>query len=217
VGKLFDWLYLKGKVPPVPKVIGARLPERTILPPIHAEFVNRNMVDEFHLSQKFERTFAASGLEHCSPFCDLALARAAFTITDKLKIRFHVSKYVLRRALATIVDDEFRQLPKFPQRMRYDVAFAETLDEVAREALSDASVQRRNLFEPHSIRRLFRSRRERPYSAEAAMRLWTAVLTEIWAQLFLDQRGAATAAPSDPSNAAERPLVPFERTLVRAH
>ncbi len=197
VGKLLDRLYARGKVPSVPSVPGAHLPARTVLPPMQPEFVNANLLAEFQLSPKFERTFAASGLEHRSPFLDVDLARAAFSITDALKIRRRINKYVLRKALATIVDDEFCGLAKFPQRMRYDLAFAETLDRIAAEPLSDANVRRRGLFEPASIRALFVRPPGQPYSAEAAMRIWTALLTEYWAELFVDDRAGLRAADQD--------------------
>jgi asparagine synthase (glutamine-hydrolysing) len=196
MGKVFERLYYKGEVPPAPRVKGARWPVPSELQAVQSEFVNINMAAGFQVGvcmdiHKFERTFAAAGLEYSSPFYDLDLVRSAYTITDKLKIRYGVQKYILRRALATIVDDEFRQLPKFPQRMKYDRAFAEVLDEVAGAALADDNVRRRGWFDPDDIRALFRPDRNRPYSAEAAMRLWTATLTEYWAQLFVDGRTAA--------------------------
>jgi asparagine synthase (glutamine-hydrolysing) len=202
LAKIAGYAYQRGRVPPVPRVWGARMPGSSSLPPVGAEFVNVNCAKVYpHLgerrSYKHDRAYGAWGLEARSPFHDVEFARAAFTITDRLKIRGRADKYVLRKAVATVVPEEFGSLPKFPQRMRYDLEFAEALDAVAVPALADEEVQRRGLFEPDGIRRLFRRRADRPYSPEAAMRLWTAVLTEYWAQQFVDRRRAIEHSPGD--------------------
>ena len=139
--------------------------------------------------RKFERTFAASNVEHRSPFWDRRLIEAAFEVSDRLKIRGRANKYVLRKALAGIVPHEFLSVPKHPQCMRYDATFAEALDALARTMLTPERVRERNLFDAASIARLSRRAPGTAYAPEAGMRIWTAVLTECWAQLFLDQQG----------------------------
>lgn len=190
-GKVLDWLYYRGKVPPVPIVLDASLPGRPQLPPLQDEYLNRVLASGYQRSfaqglRKFDRTFAAYGLEHRSPFCDRGLAEAAFMVSDRLKIRGRQNKYVLRKAVAGIVPAEFVGVPKHPQRMKYDAAFADALDEVARVFLAPGPVRERGLFDPAGIELLFRRAPGRPYAPEAAMRVWTAVLTECWARLFLD-------------------------------
>jgi asparagine synthase (glutamine-hydrolysing) len=176
------------------------MPGRSELPPVRAEYVNINCARVYprlgeRRGYKHDRAYGAWGLEARSPFHDVEFARTAFTITDRLKIRGRTNKYVLRKALAMVVPEQFRRVPKFPQRMKYDLEFAEALDAVAASALSDEAVRRRGLFEPEGIRRLFRPRQDQPYSAEAAMRLWTAVLTEYWAQEFVDRPGRSGSQP----------------------
>ena len=192
LGKALDRAHNRGRVPPVPRVPGARMPERPTLPPVGAEFVNVCCARTYGLKrgQKFDRAFAAWGQEARSPFYDPELCRVAFAITDRLKLRGRTDKYILRRAAAKVVPEEFLAIPKFPQRMRYDLAFAEALDAIAASVLSEPAVRRRGLFSPDGIRRLFRPRADRPYASEAAMRLWTAALTECWAQQFVDRRAA---------------------------
>jgi len=220
LGKALDRVYNRQSVPPVPGVLGARMPEPTTLPPLGPEFVNVNCalsLPRGKRGQKFDRTFAAWGLEARGPFYDREFCRAMFSITEQLKLRGGTNKYILRRALAKVVPPEFIDTPKFPQRMRYDMAFSSALEAVAAQALTEDAIRRRGLFAPEGVRRLFRRSSGRPYSAEAAMRLWTAVLTELWAQHFVDRRGAPMSAHDDPSSAAERPLVAaFDRTPARA-
>lgn len=222
IGSVLNRLHYRGKVPPAPEIPGARWPEPPAPPAVGLELINLKMAAGFQLGvctdiHKYERTLAAFGVEYRSPFYDLELVRSAYTITDRLKIRNRVEKYILRSALSTIVDDEFCHLAKFPQRMKYDLAFADALDAVAASTLSEEAVRGRGLFEPEGIRRLFRSRADRPYAPEAAMRLWTAVLTELWAQQFVDGRSAIGRKCQDDVWAEARPGAPrTSRTGARS-
>jgi asparagine synthase (glutamine-hydrolysing) len=118
----------------------------------------------------------------------------AFTIDEQLKIRKGVEKYIFRTSLASVVPQKFRSIPKHPQRMRYDLEFSDCLDKEADTLLSPDSVKSRGFFEQQSIDRLRRRSAGRPYAAEAAMRLWTALATETWARLFLDNRAPRAAS-----------------------
>jgi hypothetical protein len=48
----------------------------------------------------------------------------------------------------------------------------------------------RGWFDPQEVERISRRLGQKRYHAEAAMRLWTMIVSEIWAQLYLDNRGA---------------------------
>lgn len=202
LGKLFDRLYFKGKVPPMPRVKGAKaLFELSTLPAFGPEFINRSMAGGYQLGmcrslQKFDRTFAASGIEYRSPFYDLDLVRSAYTITDRLKLQGRKAKVILREALAPLVPERFTQIRKFPQRMKYDIAFADALDSLSDTMLSPERVERRGIFEPEDIRRLRGRAPGQAYPPEAAMRLWTAILTEYWAEFFLDGGPLADEPPT---------------------
>ena len=138
---------------------------------------------------KYERSFAAWGVGHRSPYCDVAFARAAYSISDSLKIRGRIQKYILRKAMSSVVPDEFLQVPKRMQTLRQDTVFADTLDELCSAVLSDSAVKNHGYFEYSAIEKLRRRSPGKPYRREAAMRLWTALTTELWAQEFLDRRG----------------------------
>jgi hypothetical protein len=47
------------------------------------------------------------------------------------------------------------------------------------------------LFEPAYVTELFRRARGQPYGAERSRRIWSLLLTEIWARSFLDRAGSA--------------------------
>jgi uncharacterized protein (DUF2384 family) len=78
-------------------------------------------------------------------------------------------------------------------KMKHDQVFSDALDTLADSILSREQIERRGFMDFATIERLRRRRPERPYSSEGAMRLWTALLTEIWAHQFLDLRGARPA------------------------
>jgi asparagine synthase (glutamine-hydrolysing) len=194
-GKALDWIYFRNSVPAVPAVRGAHsLPDPIELPPVGPEFVNAAMARGFQNGQcqdfpKYERSFAAWGVAHRTPYCDVGFARLAYSISDSLKIRGGVQKYILRKAMSSVVPDEFLQVPKRMQTLRQDTTFSDTLDELCSSVLSESAVKNRDFFEYSAIEKLRHRSPRKPYRREAAMRLWTALTTELWAQEFLDRRG----------------------------
>jgi asparagine synthase (glutamine-hydrolysing) len=203
LGRLIDLLYFRGSVPPVPAITGSRFrPPPTDFPDIDAEFLNRVLCAGFEESvaswlPKHEKTLSAAGLSFTSPFLDRRLMRVAFEVPSAHKIWRGKEKYVLRQAIRSIVPDEVLNAPKFPMRMRCDEAFSSTLDTLADRVLSKDRVERRGFMDFAAVQRLRRRRPRRPYSPEGAMRLWTALLTEIWAHQFVDLRGAGPAIHDD--------------------
>jgi asparagine synthase (glutamine-hydrolysing) len=201
-GRLLQVAKFKGTLPPVPRVRGASLPSPVPFPAVDAQFINRIMARGFQAGcaqdiQKFERPFAAFGLGYRSPFHDLGLVRSAYTITDELKIRGMQQKYILRRALESVMPSRFLSLKKFPQRMNVDQQFSQSLDQFADRVLSPSAIESRGFFRIDEIRQLRAAGRNGRYHPEAAARLWTVILTELWARQFIDERGAAPveAAP----------------------
>lgn len=191
-GRVLDLAYYRGKFPEVPQITGAKLPEPISLPPVSDEFVNINMARRFQRGQcqdfpKYERGFAAFGVQYRSAFCDESFARFAFTISDSLKIRRGRQKYILRKAMRSIVPDELLQAPKYMQTMRHDEQFSDILDAVSLSALGAKSTNHRGFFQTEDIEDLQRRCPGVLYSRDTAMRLWTILVTELWAQELLDK------------------------------
>jgi asparagine synthase (glutamine-hydrolysing) len=199
-GKLLDQLYFRGSVAAVPAVRQSDFrPKLPDFPANSQEFLNQVMCGGFQEAvatwlPKVERTLGAAGVRFSSPYLDRDLMRIAFTIPSAYKIHRGKEKYVLRQALKAIIPPEVLNAPKFPMRMRYDRQFSDTLDSLADRILSKERLEARGFMAPAAVEELRRRRPGRPYSPEGAMRLWTAVLTEIWACEFLDLRGARPAA-----------------------
>lgn len=193
LGRLFDYLKYRGQVPHVPNIDGAVFPDPSAFPEPGPELINRAAAHGLQAAvcqdlHKFDRGFSAFGVESRFPFYDMRLVRAAFTITDRLKIKGFTQKYIFRKAMEGIVPRDFCRLSKFPMRMRYDLAFAAILDEIGRDVLlRNGGATDRGLFDETALQRLFRSSSRTSYRDEAAMRIWTAVTTEIWLRTFVDK------------------------------
>ncbi|MFO7275735.1 MAG: asparagine synthase-related protein [Pseudomonadota bacterium] len=212
LSRLMCALYFKGMLPPVPQIVGAtfRAP-LTDLPPVSDEFLNEYLQREIQQDSaqwlpKLERTLAASGIELASPFFDPETIRVAFSVPERYKIFGWREKYALRRALRQLVDTDLTSFQKFPMRMRFDVEFADALDELIGKYLTRERVSEHGLIDPHSLDALRGYRRRERYVPEGAMRAWTAIGTEIWAEEFIDRRGER------PYEGAE----PVGRTAVRS-
>jgi asparagine synthase (glutamine-hydrolysing) len=194
-GRLLEKLYFRNSIPPVPRVVGSDgIPAPGPFPPGRDELLNRVLRDGVQETApqwlpKVDRMNAAHGIRVFSPFVDLEMIRHAFEIPDRFKIRRMKEKYILRRALLPLLDKDLVNRPKYPQRMAYDTAFSYHLEFVARRVLSPQAVRARGFFEPAAIERLLERPRNGKYSPEHAMRIWTAVSTELWARLFIDGRG----------------------------
>ena len=200
LGKLLDRLYFKGRLPGVPRVLGSNFePPLVEFPRFSAEFINEVLCATLQEAvarwlAKEERTLRAGGVDNTLPFLDRRMIEVGFSIPSALKIRRGKEKYVLRQALRSLVPAEVLNRPKFPMRMKYDASFADNLDAMAHRYLSRERVEARGFFDWQDLQRLFQRPQSGVYSAEGAMRLWTALATEIWAEHFLDRRGAAPTA-----------------------
>jgi len=195
LGKLLDRLYFKGKVAPVPGIINSTFkPSLPAFPGNSKEFVNDALCQGFQegVSQwlpKVERTLRSAGVTYTSPFLDRQVIQMAFSIPSAYKIHRGKEKYILRQALRSLVPAQVLQIPKFPMKMKHDSDFSDKLDAVADHYLSKERMEKRGFFRADDISRIRRRSPGSSYSSEGAMRVWTAVLTEVWAQLFIDHRG----------------------------
>ncbi len=96
-----------------------------------------------------------------------------------------------------------------PARARPEqLQVSDALDRMAVELLSPGSVRERGLFEPEEVARVLRRGRGRPYDEGGLRRVWTLLLTEVWARSFLDQRGAPPPRPLPPLRSQQRSSMP---------
>jgi asparagine synthase (glutamine-hydrolysing) len=196
LAKLMDRLYFRGQIPAVPHIAGSSFAASKLdMPANSKEFVNDALCRGFQEAvaqwlPKVERPLRASGISFASPFLDRDFIDLSFTIPSAQKIYRGKEKHILRQALKHIAPTEVLQIPKFAMRMNYDSAFSEAIDDMADKILNKDTVAARGFFDYKQLVALRRRKPGKSYHSEAAMRIWTAMLTEIWAEQYVDKRGA---------------------------
>jgi asparagine synthase (glutamine-hydrolysing) len=199
LARLMTVLYYRGGLPPAPAVLNCqRAFEPELLAKAGPEFINRCLMLDgqeptSRMLARIERPFQAYGLEYGSPFLSKAVIEFAFTIPSRLKIRRGQQKYILRQAMRSLMPDSLRNAPKDVMRMEQGNEFADTLHVLADQFLSIERITRRGFFQYDDIARIHRACK-RAFHPESAMRLWTAIVTEIWAEIYLDGRGECPQA-----------------------
>jgi asparagine synthase (glutamine-hydrolysing) len=194
-GRLLRGAYFRGRQFPAPRVLGT--PPLPVFPgfprgedqPL-TNFLRRGFL-VLPYQHPLERLYAGVGLRMNAQHTNPDFLATAFSIPDRLKIHGRTQKYILRRACEGLLPPAILATGKSFNRLKHDTHMSEVLDRLAEDLLSRAAITERGLFEPSYVTRLRRRAAGRPYSQERAYRLWSLLLTELWARTFLDERGAA--------------------------
>jgi asparagine synthase (glutamine-hydrolysing) len=195
IGKVARRLYFGRDELPAPTIVGASsIPSPRPLPSKRNGLLNHVLKSGLlegvpGWMPKLEKTHMAYGVEFRTPFTDPEMVRYSFGLPEKYKMNILKEKYILRKALLPLIPGEIANRPKFPQRMEYDLRLSEVLDILGDKYLNPEAVERRGFYNYSEIGSLRNRDQSKPYSSNRAMRLWTAITTEIWAQIFLDGRG----------------------------
>ena len=202
-GQALRAAYFRGKDFPAPDVIGAPpLPPFAGFPrdgdqPL-TNFLRRGFL-VLPYQHPVERLYAGAGLRMNAQHTDPDFLGTAFSIPDRLKIHGRTQKYILRRACEGLLPPTILATGKSFNRLKHDTKMSEVLDGLADTLLTPTAVAERGLFEPAYVHRLRARPTNRPYSQERAYRLWSLLLTELWAQDFPGpkRRGSNGATASD--------------------
>jgi asparagine synthase (glutamine-hydrolysing) len=157
--------------------------------PLHARLIKDFEAAEGHAGLKSQLVVNPTPMEPRMPFYDAEMVRLAHSLPDDVKIRWGIGKFILRTASRGLVGYRLTCRRKRISRMRHDARLALVLDAMADEVLDRDSVRARGLFDPVDLANLRRKGLGRPYSGLHLFRLWYAIVTEIWARTFIDQRG----------------------------
>jgi len=193
-GRALRGAYFRGRDWPAPQVIGAQpMPPFAGFPrdrdqPL-TNFLRRGFLVSPYQSA-VEHLYAAAGVRMNAHHTDPAFLAAAFSIPDDLKIRGGTQKYILRKACSGLLPQSMLAFGKSFNRLKHDTEMSQVLDRMADDLLEPAAVRNRGLFDPAYVDRLRQRPGAKPYTQERAYRLWSLLLGEIWARLYLDSRGA---------------------------
>lgn len=195
LGKAIVHLYYGKSELPAPRIIGAETNlQQTTLPRSRDGILTEVLRNGVRSGipgwmPKVEKSYMAHGIDFRSPFTDNDLVDFSFQLPESFKLRGLKDKYIFRQAILPLIPPEIARTPKFPQRMDYNLRLSEVLDSLADNYLDPGSVKQRGFFDCFEIDALRSRRKEKAYSGNRAMRLWTAIMTEIWSRIFLDSRG----------------------------
>jgi asparagine synthase (glutamine-hydrolysing) len=186
--------YFRGTAYPAPRVLGAAplapfagFPRGGDQP--LTNFLRRGFL-VLPYQHPVERLYSAVGVRMNAHHTNPDFLATALAIPDRLKIHGRTQKYILRKACAGLLPDSVLQFGKSFNRLRHDTEMSEVLDGMGDELLRPAAVRDRGLFDPGYVGRLRQRPAGKPYTQERAYRLWSLLLAEIWARLYLDRRGA---------------------------
>ena len=137
------------------------------------------------LLQYGDRTSMAFSLEARLPFLDYRLIEFVGSLPYHLKIRGHVTKYVLRRAMRHLLPDEVADRP---DKKGFPTPFALWLKGPLRPYVNDLLGSRpftqRGLFHPDKVRTLLGE--HCAGKSDHAWLLWRVINIERWMQIFVD-------------------------------
>jgi asparagine synthase (glutamine-hydrolysing) len=197
-GRALRRAYFRGRDWPGPQVVGARpMPPFSGFPrdadqPL-TNFLRRGFLVSPYQSA-VEHLYSAVGVRMNAHHTDPAFLAAAFSIPDELKIHGRTQKYILRKACAGLLPERMLAFGKSFNRLKHDTEMSEVLDRMADELLSQDAVKARGLFQSSYVADLRRRAPGKPYAQERAYRLWSLLLMEMWARMYLDRRGAPPEA-----------------------
>jgi asparagine synthase (glutamine-hydrolysing) len=193
---LTRWLWGKPPISPLPDTYPRALPplddvsERAHAVERAMNYDQRTILPHLYL-KRADAMGMAHSLELRVPFLDRQIVELAARIPGSLMVRGGVEKYILRRALAPLLPPAIIRRRKHPLQMRVNTGLVETLDYLCDKLLKAADVKARGFFEPERVARL---RRERPgrFATHTerkfwAWRVWSMILCELWARMFLDR------------------------------
>jgi asparagine synthetase B (glutamine-hydrolysing) len=204
LARLMTQLYYRGRLPQVPTVADAKfIPEPELLADPGPEFVNRCLMLDgqeptSRTLARIERPLQAYGIEYGSPYLDKSIIQFAFTLPSRLKIRRGRQKYILRQAMRPLMSADLRNVPKDLMRMSQNAAFADTLQQLADRYLNRDRVLARGFFDLEQVNAVRGACRGNSYHPETAMRLWTLIVSELWAEIYIDGRGQHPFAGTEP-------------------
>ncbi|MBM3825091.1 MAG: asparagine synthetase B, partial [Verrucomicrobia bacterium] len=128
----------------------------------------------------------AVGIEARVPYLDLELAEFASRIPARFKQKGGEGKWVFKKAMEPYLPHSIVYRPKsgFGAPLRRWIRFE--LRELLGDLLSESSLRRRGLFEPHAVQRLMAD--NDAGKVDASYTLLSLICIELWCQHFLDQR-----------------------------
>jgi asparagine synthase (glutamine-hydrolysing) len=143
---------------------------------------------------KMDIASMAHSLEVRSPFLDHQVMEFAASLPPALKLRGLTPKYLLRRAMRTVLPSAIVRRRKMGFGVPIDAWFRGELGDVAGDVLLGRRARERGRFRIEEVRRLLDEHASGRGHHHAL--LWSLLMLELWERMFLD--GPAPAEPPGP-------------------
>lgn len=105
------------------------------------------------------------------------------------KIASDNQKYILRKAFSDTMPEGMAWCRKTLPRFGHDKLFSRIIHSMANEYLSASVVKSRGLFEYGYVHKIVKKPKSGIYPTEQIYRIWSLIMSEAWARIFLDRRG----------------------------
>jgi asparagine synthase (glutamine-hydrolysing) len=135
---------------------------------------------------KVDRMSMAHGLEVRVPFLDRELVDFAARIPFDFKIRGFTSKYILKKAFSPYLPKKILKQRKQGFTLPISDWLRNDLGKVAKKILLSDQCLGRNYFNGDHVRWMFKAHQSG--KQELGHRIWSLVVFEVWARLFLDEK-----------------------------
>jgi len=135
---------------------------------------------------KVDRMSMAHGLEVRVPFLDRELVEFAAQIPFHYKIRGLTSKYILKKTFTPYLPRKILKQRKQGFTIPISAWLRGELGELASRVLLSNSLEKRGLFERERLKWMLEEHRNG--KQELGHRIWSLVVFEIWARLYLDEK-----------------------------
>jgi asparagine synthase (glutamine-hydrolysing) len=135
---------------------------------------------------KVDRMSMAHGLEVRVPFLDKKIVEFAARIPFEYKIKGLTSKYILKKTFARYLPKEILKQRKQGFTIPISAWLRNDLGNMAFKILMSRSLEKRDLFKKKQLRWMLEEHRSG--RQELGHRIWSLVVFEIWARLYLDEK-----------------------------
>jgi asparagine synthase (glutamine-hydrolysing) len=139
---------------------------------------------------KVDRMSMAHGLEVRVPFLDTELVEFSARIPFHYKLRGLTSKYILKRAFGPILPKKILRQRKQGFTIPISTWLRNDLQDLAINLLLGESLERRGLFNRNYISWMLDEHANG--KQEFGHRIWSLVIFEVWARLYLDEKVSST-------------------------
>ena len=135
---------------------------------------------------KVDRMSMAHGLEVRVPFLDQELVEFSARLPFDYKIRSFTSKYILKKAFSPYLPKKNLKQRKQGFTIPISAWLREDLGKLAEKILFSNQCVSRNYFNSRHVKWMFKEHQSG--KQELGHRIWSLVVFEVWARLFLDEK-----------------------------